>query len=287
MTAATLARGRSVLRGAAKEPEVIELGRFLNAAGAQISGLGTDTLEIDGVEELRPVAHRVTTDRVEAATFAVAALITGGDITIRNAPVEHMTAVIQALRDIGGDADDTAFGLRIRRTGELRCVRLRAEPHPGIPTDVQSQLTALLATVPGESHVIDQVFPQRFQHVPELNRLGASIRVNGNGAAIQGVSSLSGAPVQASDLRAGAALVLAALAAEGESIIHGADHIDRGYSAFDRKLRALGAAIERLAGPSAAEPLAPWVPAPHFAGGSEADSLELNYGFRAYGADPA
>jgi UDP-N-acetylglucosamine 1-carboxyvinyltransferase len=214
-------------------------------------------------------------------------LITGGDITIRNAPVDHMTAVIQALRDIGADAEDTAFGLRIRRTSELRCVRLRAEPHPGIPTDVQSQLTALLATVPGESHVVDQVFPQRFQHVPELNRLGASIRVSGNGAAIQGVPSLSGAPVQASDLRAGAALVLAALAAEGESIIHGADHIDRGYSAFDRKLRALGATIERRAGRSAAESPAPWLPAPHFGSGSEADSLELNYGVRAYGADPA
>ena len=259
MMAAALANGRSVLRSAAKEPEVADLGQFLNSAGACIQGLGTSVLEIDGVEELHTVRHRIIADRIEAATLAVAAAITGGDVLIEEAPTEHMTLVIQVLRSIGIVVEAEGRALRVQATSDYRAVQLRAEPYPGLPTDVQAQLTALLAIVPGESRIIDSVFPDRFMHAAELVRMGASIRVHGNAAHVCGVSQLSGAPVMASDLRASAALVLAALAAEGRTEIRRVYHLDRGYHAFEKKLNSLGASIERRTDQVGTQ----IVPAPH------------------------
>ena len=203
--------------------------------------------------------HRIIADRIEAATLAVAAAITGGDVLIEEAPTEHMTLVIQVLRSIGIVVEAEGRALRVQATSDYRAVQLRAEPYPGLPTDVQAQLTALLAIVPGESRIIDSVFPDRFMHAAELVRMGASIRVHGNAAHVCGVSQLSGAPVMASDLRASAALVLAALAAEGRTEIRRVYHLDRGYHAFEKKLNSLGASIERSTdqvGPQI-------VPAPH------------------------
>lgn len=259
MMAAALAKGRSVLRSAAKEPEVTDLGQFLNAAGARIRGLGTSVLEIDGVEELHAVRHRIIADRIEAATLAVAAAITGGDVLIEEAPTEHMTSVIQVLRSIGIAVETEGRALRVQAASDYRAVQLRAEPYPGLPTDVQAQLTALLAIVPGESRIIDGVFPDRFMHAAELVRMGADIRVHGNAAHVCGVTRLSGAPVMASDLRASAALVLAALAAEGRTEIRRVYHLDRGYHAFESKLNALGARIERSSDRVGGQ----IVPAPH------------------------
>ena len=259
LIAASLARGRSVLRSAAREPEVADLGRFLNAAGARITGLGTEVLEIDGVDELQPVRHRVIPDRIEAATLAIATAMTAGDVRIEDAPVEHLTAVIQVLQSIGVDVEVGASSLRIHGTARYRPVRLRAEPYPGLPTDVQAQLTALLCLVPGESRIADHVFPDRFMHAAELVRMGADIRVHGNAAYVCGVAQLSGAPVMASDLRASAALVLAAISAQGFSEIRRVYHLDRGYHAFERKLNSLGACIERVH----EEVPTQLVPAPH------------------------
>ena len=245
MMAAALAKGRTVLSSAAKEPEVADLGQFLNAAGARIRGLGTSVLEIDGVDELHSVRHRIIADRIEAATLAVAAAITGGDVLIEEAPIEHMTSLIQVLRSIGIVVETEGRALRVQAASDYSAVQLRAEPYPGLPTDVQAQLTALLAIIPGESRIIDSVFPDRFMHAAELVRMGADIRVHGNAAHVCGVTQLSGAPVMASDLRASAALVLAALAAEGRTEICRVYHLDRGYHAFEKKLNNLGACIER------------------------------------------
>ncbi len=259
MMAAVLAKGHTVLRSAAMEPEVVDLGHFLNAAGAHIRGLGTSVLEIDGVEELHAVRHRIIADRIEAATLAVAAAITGGDVLLVDAPTGHMTAVIQVLNEIGVHVDPVAAGLRVRAATMDRPVQLCAEPYPGLPTDVQAQLTALLAVIPGDSRISDRVFPDRFMHASELVRMGADIRVHGNTAHVCGVSGFSGAQVMASDLRASAALVLAALAADGRTEIRRVYHLDRGYHAFEKKLNSLGARIERCSDSAKGHT----VPAPH------------------------
>lgn len=245
MVAAALAAGNTVIRNAAREPEVADLARFLNSAGAEISGAGTSTIEIRGVESLHGTHHDLIPDRIEAATFAIAATVTRGDVMIERAPVEQMDAVLQTLSNIGADISSEPRGLRIRAGDCLKPTAITTSAFPGIPTDTQAQFTALLSTVTGESCVTETVFPERFRHVAELNRLGADIRVRGNTAVIHGVPRLSGAPLLASDLRASAALVLAALAAEGTSEIHGVDHLDRGYHAFEQKLRHLGAVIRR------------------------------------------
>ncbi|MFN9719294.1 MAG: UDP-N-acetylglucosamine 1-carboxyvinyltransferase, partial [Planctomycetota bacterium] len=247
MVAATRARGKTVIRNAAREPEVQDLAKFLVVAGARIEGIGTSTLEIDGVEELLPVRHSIITDRIEAATFAIAAAITQGDIMIENAPVEQMAAVITALRQVGVEIESRdADTLSVRVEHPLKPARLTALPYPGLPTDVQAQMIALLSIVPGGSRVTDLVFPERFMHVSELVRMGAQITLVGNSVEIRGVAKLSGAPVMASDLRASAALVLAALAAEGRSEVRRVYHLDRGYRAFEKKLNQLGADIERI-----------------------------------------
>ncbi len=246
MIAAALAKGRTRIRSAAKEPEVQDFARFLNAAGAQISGAGTSIVEIDGVDHLRGVRHAVIPDRIEAATLAIAAAITHGDVTIKNAPTTHLTSVLNALDLIGIPFEVTPDTLHIRASSRLRPARLTADPYPGLPTDCQAQFMALLSTIPGESRITDTVFPERFRHAAELVRMGADIRIQGNSAVIHGVTQLSAAPVMASDLRASAALVLAALAAEGHSEIRRVYHLDRGYHAFEQKLNQLGARIQRV-----------------------------------------
>lgn len=245
IVAAALAKGRTIIRSAAQEPEVQDFAQFLNAAGARISGVGTSIVEIDGVEKLNGVRHVVIPDRIEAATFAIAAAITHGDVTITNAPTTHMTSVLNALNLIGVSVDATHDTLRVRAGSAHRPVRLKAEPYPGLPTDCQAQFIALLSTVGGESLVTDVVFPERFMHAAELVRMGANIRIQNNAAVIHGVTELSGAPVMASDLRASAALVLAALTANGRTEIRRVYHLDRGYRAFEEKLNQLGARILR------------------------------------------
>jgi UDP-N-acetylglucosamine 1-carboxyvinyltransferase len=246
MVAAALAKGRTVIRSAAQEPEVQDFGRFLNAAGAKISGAGTSTVEIDGVDQLYEVRHTVIPDRIEAATLALAAAITNGDVTIQNAPIMHMARVLNALQQIGVSVETTHDTLHVQDCNILRPASLTAEPYPGLPTDCQAQFMALLSTVAGESRITDCVFPERFMHAAELVRMGAKIRIQGNTAIVNGVPKLSGAPIMASDLRASAALVLAALAAEGRSEIRRVYHLDRGYHALEQKLNQLGARIQRV-----------------------------------------
>ncbi len=280
MVAAALAKGRTVIRSAAQEPEVQDFARFLNAAGAKICGAGTSVVEIDGVDQLQEVRHTVIPDRIEAATLALAAAITNGDVTIQNAPTMHMACVLNALHQIGVSVETTQDTLRVRGGGILLPANLTAEPYPGLPTDCQAQFMALLSTVQGESRITDRVFPERFMHAAELVRMGANIRIEGNAAIVNGVSKLSGAPVMASDLRASAALVLAALAAEGRTEIRRVYHLDRGYQAFEQKLNLLGAKIQRVDdGPQRI------IPRPHLAslvsdekrmGISRIDSLALD-----------
>ncbi len=245
IVAAALAKGCTIIRSAAQEPEVQDFARFLNAAGARISGAGSSIVEIDGVEQLCAVRHTVIPDRIEAATFAIAAAITHGDVTITNAPTTHLTYVLNALSLIGVSIDATHDTLRVRAGSYNRPVKLTADPYPGLPTDCQAQFIALLSTIAGESLVTDTVFPERFMHASELVRMGADIQIQNNVAVIHGVPRLSGAPVMASDLRASAALVLAALAAEGRTEIRRVYHLDRGYHAFEKKLNKLGARILR------------------------------------------
>ena len=248
MTAAALADGRTVIKAAACEPEVIDVARFLNAAGARIQGAGTPVIEIDGVEELHSAAHTIIHDRIEAATLAIAAAITGGDISIQHAPVQDMVGVCQVLKEAGVEVRITETSLRISSPGcrALKPVKFAASPYPGVPTDTQAQLMALLSLVPGVSVITDRVFPDRFRHAAELVRMGADIQVSSGTAVIQGVPRLTGATVMASDLRASAALVLAALAASGTSDVRRVYHLDRGYVQFEKKLQSLGAAIQRL-----------------------------------------
>ena len=246
MVAAALAKGHTVIRSAAREPEVQDFARFLNAACAKISGAGTSIVQIEGVDELHAVRHAVIPDRIEAATLALAAAITNGDVTIQNAPTMHMACVLNVLQQIGVPFEATHDTLRVFGSNMLRPADLTAEPYPGLPTDCQAQFMALLCTVSRESRITDCVFPERFMHAAELVRMGADIRIQGNTAIVNGVPKLSGAPVMASDLRASAALVLAALAAEGRSEIRRVYHLDRGYHGFEQKLNLLGARIQRV-----------------------------------------
>jgi UDP-N-acetylglucosamine 1-carboxyvinyltransferase len=262
MVAAALARGTTVIRNAAREPEVADLARFLNSAGAKIEGQGTSVIEISGVEELGPVRHTIIADRIEAATLAIAAAITKGRILIENAPAEQMRAVLNILQQIGVDVKQSSDGLHVSAGEQLLPVIAEINPYPGFPTDVQAQLMALLTLVPGESRITDNVFPERFMHAAELIRMGADIQVRGNSAIIRGVPSLSAAPVMASDLRASAALVLAGIAARGVTEIHRVYHLYRGYQQFDSKLNSLGARILRIDGGPDQGTLP--IPAPHW-----------------------
>jgi UDP-N-acetylglucosamine 1-carboxyvinyltransferase len=253
MAAAVLADGITTIESAACEPEVVDFGQLLNAMGAKIEGLGTPFLRIEGVQSLSGADHHVIPDRIEAATLLIAGAITSGDVVVENVCTAHLSAVLDKLNDIGvrvGIADDPAGSdrstLHVFPTGELKPTECSALPYPGLPTDVQAQFMALLSRADGISVVTDKVFPDRFMHVAELVRLGASIHREGQSAIISGTDRLHGACVMASDLRASAALVLAAMAAEGDSVIRRIYHLDRGYEQLEKRLNALGAEIHRV-----------------------------------------
>jgi UDP-N-acetylglucosamine 1-carboxyvinyltransferase len=245
MAAAALADGVTTIESAACEPEVVDLGNLLNAMGARIGGLGTPVLTIKGVHRLAATEHTVIPDRIEAATLMIAAAITRGRVRLTGVRPEQMTNVLDNLRQIGVSIEAGTDSLEIRGDGPLHPVDCVALPYPGLPTDLQAQLTALLATVPGASVVTDKIFPDRFMHAPELARMGARIRREANSAVIDGVPLLSGACVMACDLRASAALVLAGLAAAGTTVIRRIYHLDRGYERLETKLARLGARIIR------------------------------------------
>ena len=251
LAAATLARGRSVLTGAAREPEVVDFGRLLTRLGGRVEGLGTGTIEVDGVESLHgtPEAHRIIPDRIEALTLAMAAgMVDGSAITLAGVEASHLTEAAALLTEIGLQQHHDAAGWHVARRGELRPIEATATPYPGLPTDAQAQLTAVLTQADGTSSVADAVFPERFGHVGELVRLGCVITRTARGVVITGptAGSLVGCDVLASDLRASAALVLAGLAAEGPTRVRRIYHLDRGYDHLERKLAALGARIERV-----------------------------------------
>ena len=246
MVAAALAKGRTTIEAAACEPEVMDLGNFLNACGAKISGLGTPCLEIDGVDQLCGTSHSVIPDRIEAATLMLAAAITRGNILMTHCNPRHLTVVIETLRTAGASVTCDGTTMAVAAQGPPQACDCTALPYPGVPTDVQAQFMALLTLADGMSVITDKVFPDRFMHAAELVRLGAQIRREGPTAIIQGVPSLSGASVMASDLRASAALVLAGLAAQGETIVRRIYHLDRGYERLEEKLSRLGASVRRL-----------------------------------------
>ena len=246
LMAATLARGTTILANAAREPEVTDLARCLGAMGARIEGVGTDTLTIEGVARLGAARHAVVPDRIESGTYAVAAAITGGEIELEGARLDLMESVAKALRGAGASVEASERGVRVRADGTMRGADVMTEPYPGFPTDMQAQFMALMATAAGASMITETIFENRFMHVPELCRMGADVNVHGASAIVRGVPRLSGAEVMATDLRASVSLVLAALAAEGETVVNRVYHIDRGYERIEEKLSGLGAAIERL-----------------------------------------
>ena len=246
MMAAALAEGVTVIESAACEPEVVDLANFLNAMGAQVSGAGSPTITVTGVKELHGAEHEVIPDRIEAATYAIAAAATSGQVTLRGARPEHMRAVLDKLQDTGVGIERSGAGLTIRRSGRLKPVDVTTLPYSGFPTDVQAQMMALMTLTPGISIITERIFESRFMHVSELTRLGADIEIEGPSAIIKGGKPLSGAPIMASDLRASAALVIAGLAARGTTQVNRVYHLDRGYENIDGKLRQLGARIERI-----------------------------------------
>ena len=248
MMAATLARGKTVLRNAAREPEVADLARLLVALGARIDGAGTETITIDGVDALGAAEHRLIPDRIEAGTFLIAAAITGGKITLEDVEPGHLDAVLEQLRRVGLSLEKGAGWIRIGNGRPLRAADVATAPYPGFPTDLQAQYMVLVTQAGGASRISETIFESRFMHAPELRRMGASIAISGAEAVVDGPTPLTGAEVTASDLRASASLVLAGLAARGETTIHRVYHLDRGYEAIETKLRTLGARIERRSG---------------------------------------
>ena len=244
--AACLAKGRTELLNAAREPEICDLIDCLIAMGAKIEGKGTSHLIIDGVDHLHSAEHSILFDRIECGTYACAAGITGGELRLIGADIYAMGSVIHALEEAGVEVFPEKNAILVRRTGDLRGIDIMTEPYPGFPTDMQAQFMALLSISEGASMITETIFENRFMHVPELNRMGARINVHGSSAIIRGVHSLSGAPVMATDLRASFSLILAGLAAAGETSLNRIYHLDRGYEAVDQKLSACGAQIERI-----------------------------------------
>ena len=252
LMAAVAARGTTVIENAAREPELQDLAEFLTAMGARIQGVGTPTVEIEGVEAFVPTEHTVISDRIEAGTFAVAACITGGDVLLRGARADHLDLPFAKLDDAGATISIEDVGIRVSMDGRARAVDLVTLPYPGFPTDLQPPIMAMLATAEGTSILTENVFESRFMFVDELNRMGADIRTEGHHAVVRGVPKLSSAPVRSLDLRAGAALILAALGAEGITEITDVGHVDRGYEDIDGKLASLGAELSRQTALSAA-----------------------------------
>jgi UDP-N-acetylglucosamine 1-carboxyvinyltransferase len=246
MTAACLAQGKTIIEAAACEPEIVDLGDFLNRMGAKITGHGTPRITIEGVEELGGADYEVIPDRIETGTFMVAAAITNGDLTLKNARPEHLMAVIDRLNLIGVDIEQTADDVRVSSARRLNPADITTQPYPGFPTDLQAQLMALLCLADGNSIVTEKIFPDRFMHIAELGRMGAQLRKEGPTVVVQGVRELVGAPVMASDLRASAALVMAGMVAKGQTEVRRIYHIDRGYEHIEEKLNRVGAKIERI-----------------------------------------
>jgi UDP-N-acetylglucosamine 1-carboxyvinyltransferase len=254
LMAACLARGETILSNAAREPEIGDLARCLQAMGAQIDGIGSDTLRIRGVKELHGAQHAVIPDRIETGTYAMAAAITGGDLELLGARFDMIEAAANVLSHAGVSISPTPRGLKVQRTNApLTGVDVMTEPYPGFPTDMQAQLMALMSVAEGASMITETIFENRFIHVPELRRLGANINLHGTSALVRGVKRLTGAPVMATDLRASVSLVLAGLAAEGETVINRVYHLDRGYERLEEKLSACGANIVRIKDSSRAD----------------------------------
>ena len=248
LMAASLADGQTTIANAAREPEIADLAACLNAMGARIEGGGTDRLVVEGVKALHGATHPIIPDRIETGSYACAAAITGGDIRLVGARLAHLEALAQVLEKAGVEVSQDGDGMRVRRVNGLLGADAMTEPYPGFPTDMQAQYMALMSVAEGAAMVTETIFENRFMHVPELNRMGARINVHGASAIVRGVPRLSGAPVMATDLRASVSLVLAGLAAGGETVINRVYHLDRGYEALERKLAACGADIERISG---------------------------------------
>lgn len=247
MMAATMARGESIIENAAKEPEITDLANFLNKMGAKVRGAGTSTITIEGVEKLHGARHIIIPDRIEASTFIVAAAMTGGTVEVQNVLSDHIRPILAKIQEVGVRIEETDDdSILVQSTGRLKATKIRTLPYPGFPTDVQAQFMALMCIAKGQSYVEETVFENRFMHVDELNKMGALIVTDGNEAVIRGVEHLVGAKVNATDLRAGAALVLAGLVADGETQVHNVFHLDRGYYRFEEKLKGLGADVERF-----------------------------------------
>lgn len=248
MMAAVLGKGKTILETCAMEPDIIDLGNFLIKMGARISGLGTERITIDGVKKLNPVEYKIMPDRIEAGTFLIASAITRGDLTIKDCVTSHISALLETLTEMGFMIETSSNYARIFPGKKLGGTIVKTMPHPGFPTDLQAPIMSLAATLPGISTVTETIFENRFTHVPELRRMGADITIEGNVAIIRGIKRLQAAPVMMSDLRAGAALVVAALAAKGETEIRRIYHSDRGYEKLTDKLTSIGASIKRIKG---------------------------------------
>ncbi len=247
LMAASLARGETLIENAAREPEVTDLALCLQKMGARIEGIGTGTLNIEGVPALQGATHTVVADRIEAGTYAMAVAMAGGDVTLAGADEHHLEAPFEVLRRAGAEIDATAQGVRVRRNGHgLEPVSVETQPFPGFPTDLQAQFMALMTRAHGTSTIRETIFENRFMHVQELARLGADIHLNGDTATVKGVDHLVGAQVMATDLRASVSLVIAALAAEGETTLHRVYHLDRGFETLEAKLSGCGADVERI-----------------------------------------
>ena len=247
LMAAALAEGRTVIESAACEPEIADLAAFLNKCGARIEGQGTPRITVDGVASLTGTTHHVMPDRIEAGTFVVAAAVTNGELTLAGARVEHLLALVHTLRQVGVNIEKCEKGIVVSSSRRLEPTAITTQPYPGFPTDLQAQVMVLLSLADGNSIITEKIFPDRFLHVAELNRMGAHLRKEGPTVIIEGVKRLVGAPVMASDLRASAALVLAGLIAKGQTTIHRVYHIDRGYERIEEKLKTVGADIQRIA----------------------------------------
>jgi len=246
MLAAVLAEGTTTIENAAKEPHVVDTANFLNSMGANIKGAGTDVIRIVGVKKLSGTNYMIIPDQIEAGTYMIAGAITRGDVTVHNLIPKHMESVSAKLLEMGVELEEGDDYIRVKAKDRLKAVNIKTLPYPGFPTDLQPQMSALLSIAEGTSIITESVWENRFQYIDELKRLGADIKVEGRVAVIKGVKKLSGAQVSATDLRAGAGLVLAALAAEGKTTINNLQYIDRGYEAIEKKLNAMGAEIIRV-----------------------------------------
>ncbi len=246
MMAAAMARGQTILENPAQEPEIVDLANYLNVMGARVRGAGTAQIRIDGVSELKGVTHTVIPDRIEAGTYMIAVAMTGGDVWIDNVLIEHQKPLIAKLKEAGITIQEDIKGVRVIAEGRPKAIDIKTLPYPGFPTDMQAQIMALAALADGTSMITETVFENRFMHVVELNRMGANIKTEGRTAIVEGVKQLGGARVTATDLRAGAAMVIAALAATGQTEVNDIYHIDRGYENLVEKLQTLGADIKRL-----------------------------------------